>query len=189
MKYLELKEKIKGNIFTFLDVGKVFFDENPQTINIQLFRFVQKGLIKKIKRKLYCFDEKEINEFELADRLYQPSYISLETALNFYGIIPDVFQTITSVTLTTTKRIKNEFGAFSYTKIKPQLFFGFTKAKVPNTSIFFNLAKREKALLDYFYLRKINRIDGLRLDLTDLDKNLYSQYCQIYPVWVQKIHL
>jgi len=187
MKFLELKGAIRGNIFTFIEALKHFPKETPQTIKTQVSRFVKKNLLTRIKRGLYCFDPKQIDELELAHRLYQPSYISLETALNFYGIIPDIPQTVTSVTLTTTKQIHNQFGTFSYNKIKPQLYFGFTKVKSPTTSSFFDLAQKEKALLDYFYLRKIKTTKGLRLDLKNLDKSRYQQYVKNYPSWVGKL--
>lgn len=187
MKFLDLRRAIEGNIFTLVDVIKYFPNQPSSTIQTQLGRFIQRGLLARIKRGLYCFDQKQIDELDLASRLYQPSYISLETALNFYGLIPDIPQTITSVTVTTTKQIRNQFGTFSYTKIKPELFFGFVKAKSANSDSFFNLAEKEKALLDYFYLRKIKSIKDLRLDLADLDQNLYRQFSQNYPVWVQKV--
>lgn len=189
MRYLEFREKIKRNIFTFLDVVKYFSYEKPQTVKVQLSRFVKKGLIKKIKRGFYCFDKKGVDEFLLANLLYHPSYISLETALNFYGIIPDVPQTVTSVTLVTTKRITTSFGNFSYNKIKPQLFFGFDKIKSPTGGAFFDIAKKEKALLDYFYERKIDRIEDLRFNLESLDRNFYRQYAENYPRWVKRIRL
>lgn len=189
MKYLDLKEKIADNIFTYLDVLKIFSRKNSQTIKTQLFRFLKKGLITKIKRGLYCFEPDLIDEFDLAERLYQPSYISLETALNYYGLIPDVPQAVTSINLTTTKKIKNRFGDFFYNKIKPPLFFGFLKIKSPKSAVFFNLARKEKALLDYFYIRKIKKIDDLRLNLKELDLNLYQEYGKNFPDWVQKIKL
>lgn len=178
-----------GNIFTLLDVVKYFPHDKHRSIKTQLTRLVQKGLLNRIKRGLYCFDNKKIDEFELADRLYRPSYISLETALNFYGIIPDIPQTVTSVALTTTKKIRSQSGVFSYTKIKPQLFFGFVKVQSPDSESFFSLAKKEKALLDYFYLRKIKNIRDLRLNLENSNKSLYRQYARSYPRWVQKIQL
>lgn len=198
MKYLKLRERIGENIFTFLDVIKYFPEEKHQTVKVQLSRFVKKGLLKKIKRELYCFDEKIIDEFILANYLYQPSYISLETALNFYGIIPDITQIVTSVTLTTTKRIHTQFGNFSYTKISPQLFFGFIcvskneqsefiKVKSPEATAFFDIARKEKALLDYFYVRKINKTSDLRLNLKELNRDLYRQYVKSYPQWVKNI--
>ena len=189
MKFLELREIIKGNLFTFLDVVKFFPEENPGLVKTQLARFVQKGLIKRIKRGLFCFDESQLDELELANFLYQPSYISLETALNYSGIIPDIPRAVTSVCLTTTKKISNQFGSFYYAKIKPALFFGFLKVKSPVSENYFNLARKEKALLDYFYLRKIKKTDDLRLDLKDLDIKRYKKYSQYLPRWVQKIKL
>lgn len=189
MKFLALRNKIKTNIFTFLDVTKFFFEESNHNIRIQLFRFAKKGLIKQIKKGLYCFEENLIDELDLASFLYKPSYISLETALNNYGMIPDIPQIVTSVSLTTSKTIKTQFGRYSYTKIKPSLFFGFTKIESPNSRTFYSLASREKALLDFFYLRKVNTIVELRLNLEDFDFNQYKKYAKNFPQWVQKIKL
>ena len=189
MKYLDLQAKVKTNIFTFLDIEKIFSAESLHSIKIQLSRFAKKGLIKQIKRELYCFDEKKIDELVLAGLLYQPSYISLESALNYYGIIPDVPQAVTSVNLITSKKIRTPLGIFYYAKIKKELFFGFIKVRSPVGNSFFNLARQEKALLDYFYLRKIKKTDGLRLKLDNLEQKRFDQYVKIFPTWVQKIKL
>ena len=185
MKYLELQRKIKTNIFTYFDVIKIFNKESSSLAKIQLGRFVQKKYITKIKRGWYCFFPNKIDELKLANLLYQPSYISLESALNYYGLIPDIPQTVTSITPTTTKSLKNQFGQFSYVKIKSSLFWGFKKVTDENLS----LAKKEKALLDYFYIRKIKTIKDLRLDLKDLDLKLYKKYHKFYPLWVANIKL
>jgi len=185
MKYLELQSKIKTNIFTYLDVLKNFADENPTLIKTQLSRFTIKKYITNIKRGWYCFNPLKINELKLANLLYQPSYISLESALNYYGLIPDIPQTVTSLSPTTTKSIKNQFGNFSYTKINQTLFWGYDKITDENILI----AKKEKALLDYFYIRKINSIADLRLDLKLLDLKAYKKYLRFYPIWVSKIKL
>lgn len=183
MKYLDLLSLIKVNIFTILDVVKLFPQENEETIRIQLHRFSQRGLIIQIKRGLYCFDKNKIDELELAGILYQPSYISLETALNYYGMIPDIAAGVTSVTTVTTKTITNQFGAFYYLKIKPELFWGF------ETGGNFNLAQKEKTILDYFYLRKIRSLTELRLDVKSLDRKLYARYSTYFPASVQKIKI
>lgn len=188
MKYLELREKIKRNIFNHVDVLKLFPQENPQMTKIQLYRFVKKGLLTKIKRGLYCFKPENVDEFELANWLYQPSYISLESALNYYGIIPDIPQGVTSVCVTTTKKVSNQFGSFYYLKIKSSLFYGFFKVKSA-TGFSFNLAKKEKALLDYLYLRKIRSTYGLRLNIKELDRLCYQKYSKDFPSWIQKVKL
>jgi predicted transcriptional regulator of viral defense system len=187
MRIDDLRSKISENIFTYLDVVKNFPEESPQLIKIQLSRFAKKTQIYKIKRTLYCFDDKKIDELELANHLYKPSYISLETALNYYGLIPDVPQGVTSVNLITTKKIINKYGHYFYSKISPSLFFGFTKVQPPGGNRYFNLASPEKALLDYIYLRKIKSLKDLRLNLSSINKNLYKEYVLKYPLWVKKI--
>lgn len=185
MKYLELIGKIKNNVFSLADVYKFFGDEEPLVIKIQLHRFAKKKLIKQIKRGLYCFDETKIDEHILAGLLYRPSYISLESALNYYGIIPDVNFETTSISPVTTKKIKTLLGVFSYQKIKKELFFGFITVKVNDNN--FYLAKKEKALLDYFYIRKIRSAADLRLKLDSFDFRLYKKYLKSFPGWLPKL--
>ncbi len=189
MKYTDLKTQIRRNIFSTLDILRHFPNEKPTTIKIQLSRFLKKGLIFKIKRGLYCFQREDIDEMLLANKLYRPSYVSLETALNYYGIIPDVPQEITSVTPITTKLIKTPFGRFSYTKIKKDLFFGFMKVKSAKNQEYFYLAYPEKALLDFFYIRKIRNIADLRLNLAVINMNRYSKFSKSYPNWVAEIRI
>lgn len=189
MTYLELQVKIKQNLFTLADVEKYFPQELAQTLRMQLTRFAKRKLIKQIKRGMYVFDSGKIDELELANLLYQPSYISLESALNYYGLIPDVPQAITSVNPTTSKKIVNDFGSFYYAKIKKELFFGFTQVVSPRSERLIRLAQKEKALLDYFYLRKLKQVEDLRLNLQTLDRRRYQQYVVSFPNWVQKIKL
>ena len=188
MRYSALKEKINRNIFSFLDVIKTFPLEKEEAIKIQLYRFSKKDLITQIKRGLYCFDKSLIDELELASFLYQPSYVSLETALNYYGMIPDIPLAVSSITLTTTKHLNNAFGGFNYHKIKPDLFYGFSSVPTPNLGVF-NLADKEKALLDYLYLRKITGLSDSRINITTLNMTKYKKYVRGFPLWVQKIKL
>lgn len=187
MKYLELQYTIKKNIFTFLDVLKFFPEEKPSTVRTQLSRLVKRGLLTQIKRGLYALDPSLPDELELANRLYSPSYISLETALNYYGIIPDIPAAVTSVTTTTTKKISNDFGNFYFMKIKPGLFWGYVSIQLPNNDGSFSLAEKEKALLDFFYIRRVKDPKGARLDVSGLDMTLYRRYAKHFPAWVRNI--
>lgn len=189
MKYLDLKKAIPGNIFTLLDVVKFFPQEKSATTRNQLSRFMKAGQIFQIKRGLYCFDQSLINDLQLANILVPNSYISLESALNYYGMIPDIPLSITSITPTKTKKIKGRWGSFLYFRLKKELFFGYQTIKGQNSQTNYNIAQKEKALLDYFYLRKINNLRGLRLQLNNLDKKIYRQYAQSFPQWVKKIDL
>lgn len=183
MTYLQLHDQFKDRIFTILDVQKVFWEEKESLIRVQLSRFAKRGLITPLKRGLYCLTKTKIDELELAGRLYQPSYISLETALNYYGIIPDIPLGVTSVTPVTTKKISNQFGHFHYQKISSKLFWGYTF--VSN----YQIAFPEKALLDYFYIRRKTFITDLRLDLTRIDRKVYNKFAREFPNWVRRIKL
>lgn len=183
MKYLDLKRKIERNFFNINDVFKFFPDEKATTIRTQLYRLTKKRTIVLIKRGLYCFDKSKIDELDLAEKLYSPSYVSLETALNYYAIIPDIPMTVNCVTPTTTKKINTALGNFYYQKIDSKLFFGFSQTP-------FNIAHKEKALLDYFYLRRITSVSSqLRLRLNNWDWDRYHTYAMSFPAWVQKIKL
>lgn len=187
MKYLDFKAKIKTNIFSVLDAQKYFSKEGASAIKTQLSRFAARGLIKSIKRGLYCFDPKTVDEFVLAHLLYQPSYISAESALHYFGIIPDIPQAVTSVTITTSKRIKSSLGLFLYSKIKSELFFGYDTIASPGSAHSFTIAQKEKALLDYLYLRKIRNIADARLRLDDFNWSRYRAWSKSFPAWVQAV--
>lgn len=189
MKYLELRQRVKENLFTVLDVKKYFPGESESLLKIQLSRFRARGLIIKIKRGLYCFDSAGIEEFELAGKLYRPSYISLESALNYYGMIPDIPQAVICLSLTNTKKITNQFGAFHYIKIKQELFWGYQVREKAQGGGNFLIADRQKALLDFFYIRKIRDTRDLRLDFTGFDFDVYNKYVKFFPDWVQKIKI
>lgn len=183
MRFLDLRKLIESNIFGILDVTKLFPDEKPEAVRTQLYRLAKRGLITPIKRGLYCFDKSKVDELELAGKLYSPSYISLETALNYYGVIPDIPMAVTSVTPVTTKKIEAGMGVFHYLKIDSRLFFGFSVTPLV-------IACKEKALLDYFYLRKIRKVTpDARLLLNDWDFRRYHQYASAFPKWVQQIKL
>lgn len=140
------------------------FDKN------NLGRWAQKGLLLKLRNGFYSFPEylKQPNfEFYLANRIYKPSYISLHSALAFYGLIPESVVQITSVTTLKTAEFQNAFGTFNYKTVKPAAMFGFDYLPFMNDRTLL-LAKPEKAILDLLYLypfyKTENDFESLRLD-------------------------
>lgn len=184
MQYNVLRERVlKQPVFSFEDIFKYFPDENPQTVKLQLFQWVKKGYLNRIKRGLFILKEAEINdEFALTSFIYSPSYISLESALNSYGIISDIPFAITSVTLHKTKTFKTPKGLFSYRHLAPKLYFGFITAGEP--PFVYNIAQPEKALLDYLYLNPYLIVDSFwkdyRFDLEDLNWTRLKNYAQAF---------
>ena len=92
------------------------------------------------------------DEFLIASYLNENSYVSLESALSFHGMITEIPYEITSVTIKKTKKYKTEYGIFSYRKIKIDLFFGFKL--ISGDNYLYRAATPEKALFDFIYLNQ-----------------------------------
>ena len=90
MQFKEFKKKMKKNIFSKTEAQLVAFETSPEVLKLQLHQWVKSGDLISLKKGLYIFSDVQINKVEIAKYLYFPSYISLEYALNIYGIIPDV---------------------------------------------------------------------------------------------------
>ncbi len=128
-----------------------------------------------------------VDEFVLASKLYSPSYVSLESALNLYGITPDIISNVTSVSPVTSKRIHTPKGNFLYSKISKKLFFGFEVKLDPKSHLPYNIATSEKALLDYVYIRKIKNLSEQRVDIFILDREKLLHFLPFYPEWVRRV--
>jgi len=124
------------------------FDRNNLT------RWCKRGLLVKLRNQYYAFPEyRQIPGFsrQVANCIYTPSYISLQSALSFYGMIPEEVVQLTCVTTLKTARFENDFGTFHYQNVKPQLYFGY-EIKMSNNGRGVLFATPEKALLDFLYL-------------------------------------
>lgn len=175
---------IKGPIVLDYQVERLFPKESKHQITVHLSQLVRSGALKRIKRGMYTFAHMQPDEFVLANSLYRPSYVSLESALNYYGIIPDIAVDVTSVSPTTTKQINTPLGHFLYSKISKKLFFGYrTVADSTNMSTYM-IAESEKALVDYVYVRKLADITGQRMDLSGVDRKKVIMYGRLFPTWV-----
>lgn len=133
-------------------------------------RWVKQGLLLRLRQEWYAFPdmlkETDFARF-VAERIYRPSYISLHSALSFFGMIPESVVRITSVSTLKTVSFDNDFGQYSYQSIKPSCFFGYEPRQTMSGRSFM-LAHPEKALLDLLYLypqyNTEEEIEELRLD-------------------------
>ena len=140
------------------------FDRNNLT------RWCRKDLLVKLRNQYYAFPEcRQMPGFAryVANRIYAPSYISLHSALSFYGMIPEEVVQQTSVTTLKTAKFENGFGTFHYQNVKTPLYFGYEIKTMQNgRGLLF--ATPEKALLDLLYLNPFYKteqdMEELRLD-------------------------
>ncbi|PIR42588.1 hypothetical protein CO058_02920 [candidate division WWE3 bacterium CG_4_9_14_0_2_um_filter_35_11] len=178
-------------IFTLNDVLKWFPDEGENQILVQLSRFVKHGLLSQPRKGIYLLTEYKLEDpFLLANLLRNPSYISLETAMNYYGLIPDIPASITSVTTKKTKTYVNTYGKFIYRSVKSELFFGFEQVQSRNNHLFgYKIATPEKTLLDYLHLNPhVDNLDELRLRNTEnIDREKLNEFSKNYTERVCKL--
>jgi len=169
MKYIDLRARLGD--FILLSIND-FTKIDPEFHKQRLSEWQKKGYIKKITNQYYIFSDLVINEsvlFIIANGIYQPSYVSLEMALSYYGLIPESVYAVTSVTSRVTKKLKSKISQFSYKKIKPELMFGYKLVTYRNQN--FKIAEIEKAILDYFYSNSRLKSDG---DFGELRINIDS---------------
>lgn len=154
MRYAQFKNKFQNQPI-ILSKEVVKLEKNKQIVLNQLRRWQKKGLIIKLKKGMYLLNrnDRKINPspYFIANQVYGPSYVSLEYALNFYGLIPEAVFDITSVVTKKTMRFQNESGVFIYQHIKPDAFRGFSAIKEEN-GVFVFIAEPEKAIVDFLYL-------------------------------------
>ncbi|MBI5699922.1 hypothetical protein HZC35_06465 [Candidatus Saganbacteria bacterium] len=160
MNFREFKEKVKKLPFFGSDVAEIF-SLSPKTMRNQLSRWKKQGLLLELKRGLYTLGKSEmqtpLSKEVAAASIYQPSYISLESALSSYKMIPEKVTRVTSVSTRKTRTFTNQEGGFVYRHIKTPLYFGFMAKKDESGYPYF-IAEPEKALLDYLYLN-LGKID------------------------------
>lgn len=159
------------------------------------------GYIVMLRRGWYAFaDYLQQPDYAryFAGKIYAPSYISLHTALSFYGIIPEAVVEITSVTTQKTCRYENTFGQFSYQTVRPRLFWGF-EPKTMRDGKQYMMATPEKAIIDLLYLypqySSVEDMRELRLDedwmREELDKERLMGYVERIgsPIIAKRVRL
>jgi predicted transcriptional regulator of viral defense system len=174
--------KIKKSIFSLDDVASVL-GIRLESAAVLCSRYVQKGLLTRLKRGLYTRTE-ALNQltqedlFRVANILQVPSYISLMTALSYYGLTTQLQRGVfESISLKRTRKFNVGRFSFRYVKIQPSLYQGFERKAG------FFIAFPEKAILDSFYLDSIGRypLDKSSLDLTKADKQAAKRFYSAYP--------
>ena len=180
MKFLDFKRQFQNfNIITYQDIKNVFGKVNKA----QLSNWKQKGYLISARKGMYILADTEIDKMLMANEL-NDSYISLEFALSFYQIIPEITQAITSISKDRQEEVSNKFSTFYYHKISSKLFTGFILHKSTiKSERFIRIAEPEKALFDLIYLRSDlknkNDFDALRLNLEKFRIQVFKRYSQL----------
>jgi hypothetical protein len=124
-------------------------------VRLQLSRWVKAGRLLQLRRGLYAlapvWRKVEPHAFLVANRLQRGSYVSVQAALAFHGMIPEHAPVVTSVGPGRPETVRNPLGTFQFTHLAKPLLFGYSRVEVAPRQFAF-VASPEKALLDLVYL-------------------------------------
>ncbi len=125
----------------------------------QLARLAQRGWLVRIKRGLYVvisdmtsLAANNISLLRISNALNNHSYVSLSSALFYYGLVDQLLQSVTAITNTRTRQYHFQGFTFAFSKVQDDFYFGFSEKRVEGKLV--KIADLEKVVLDYLYLRK-----------------------------------
>ena len=169
MNFGELQEMVGRE--PFFETGLLLAgDVDPDSVRRQLSRLTASGRLIQLRRGLYAlappYRKVKPHPFLVANHLVRGSYVSLQSALAYHGLIPEHVPVVTSVTTLRPGYRETPLGHFEYHHIKLEYFYGYdvVEVEVKQTAL---VANPEKALLDLVHLRpgsdSREYLDGLRL--------------------------
>lgn len=156
--------------FTPFDFAGIF-ETSPISSQKFLERYTKKGVFLRVKNGLYLFEHNPRQDVILANKIYFPSYVSLDYSLSYYGVIPETVYSMTSVTTKPTREFTVANRSYEYRKIKKEAYTGYAAMTFDGQTGL--MAEPEKALADYLYFvslgeRTLN--DRLSLRKINLEK-------------------
>lgn len=160
---------------------------DPLDVRKQLSRWTASGKIYQLRRGLYSlaqpYQKSVPHPFLIANRLVAASYVSLQSALAFYGLIPESVPVTTSVTTSHPSTYPTPFGQFDFHHVQVSWFLGYHRIELGSDQWAF-IASPEKAILDLVYLQpggeEADYLRSLRLQAMDqLDLENLSRLASI----------
>ncbi|MBF0198295.1 MAG: hypothetical protein HQL32_11315 [Planctomycetes bacterium] len=154
-------------------------------IRLQLDRWEKAGKVKKVTKGVYSLSPPYINAapnvFSISSTLRSASYVSLQSALAYYGLIPEYVPNTLAITTGGPWQVISPFGSFFFRHIKDSLFWGYEQQTDQGQSFF--VATPEKALLDLLYITAGSDnpayVESLRLQNCDrLDIDVLHEYSE-----------
>lgn len=177
--FVENTLREKGvKIFTILEFERIFGVSKTAAKKF-LENYTKKGFFGRPRQGFYITNFNLPSSFLIANKIYQPSYISFETALSFHHIIAETVYAVTSATPKTSREFRFGEQVFSYSTIKQDSYIFYTPTIILNETIL--IAEKEKALSDFLYFVAMGKKKiPDRLDLASINKKLLLKYIHYY---------
>lgn len=183
-------------VFSFDDLLVLYPDEKKENLRKLMYRWKNKDWVTSLKKGLYEIAYPKplhVPDLYVANRMYEPSYVSLETALSHYSVIPEVSMAVTSITSKPTRQYKNSHGLFLYRTVRPEIFKGYSIEEIRGFSVL--IAEPEKAFIDYLYFqtyrKKEFQMPAQRFDRTKIkafNKRKVTEYARLYGLNAGEIY-
>ena len=165
MILFDFLEKVKAmGIFSTGELALLY----PGLDGRRLYEWHSKGYIIKLRNGWYCLPEflkDPYSTWMIANTVHEPSYISLESALSYHGLIPEGVYMTTSVSTNRTMRLSMAGSTYTFSNMKKELYFAY---ELIDTEIYhrkLRIAEPEKALIDFFYLHPEYNTESTLLQL------------------------
>jgi predicted transcriptional regulator of viral defense system len=154
MKYIEPYKALEtAGMYVFsIDDAVKLFPADRKVLKQQIYYWKKLGWLKPLKKGLYELGYLRnglSSDLFIANKHYEPSYVSLETALSYYSIIPEVAMGVTSITTKPTRKFRNKYGLFAYRRIVERPYTGYRI--IDDRGQMVKIAEPGKALVDYIY--------------------------------------
>lgn len=170
-KIRNLALKSKRAVFSVQQLANLI-GKSKAVASVYSYRLVKKGLANKLLSGRISFSD---DEYVNASQLMEPTYISLQSALLFHGLVTQVPKDVECVTTRNSKRYPSL--GIAYHKIPPALYFGYVKHGKSDSYIF--MAEPEKAVIDCIYLNAIS-LSQVKELLTRLDRKKFEGFVKRY---------
>ncbi len=173
-QYIEILLRSAKTIFSTKDIALLWGEEGKASVRVRLSNYVKKGKLIRVRRGIYAKD-KNYDRFELATRIYTPSYVSFETVLTRAGINFQYYGNI-FVASYVTREIEADGQKIYFLRMKDYVLSNTIGIEHTNDVY---IATKERAFLDRIYISKDYHFD--HLDVLDWDKVF-----EILPIYRNK---
>ena len=163
--------KSPQTIFTIKDFSLIWGVNQPKLVRARVNDYAKRGKLYQLRKGIYAKD-KDYNKFELATKIYTPSYVSLETVLAKEGVIFQYYETIFAISYL-SRKLEVDRCKFVFKKIKDDILVNPKGIEIKDG---YSVATKERAFLDALYLYKDYYFDNLEA----LDKNKVFELMTIY---------
>lgn len=192
--------KIQGGLMDHAALKSVLANIGYVNINDKIRKLKEKGVLVPLIRGMYLHKPPgrnvNIPKEIISNNLLGPSYVSLDWALSYHGLIPETVYTLTAMTTKRSRTFNTTIGVFSYRQIKPAIF-GLGISVEKSHAGHFLIAGKEKALCDKIFFisdytftskRMIHAFlnDDLRIDFDEIKNLNHAIILEYYEITKSK---